>query len=185
VVHIPNHRAVALRELLSQFRNSPRLRALTETIGQVAQIAEDEWWNVYQGRVLELAEGDALDKLGELVGEARWSLTDDEYRRIIRARVMANICDDSIEELIAIWIQLTGPALQYRYNPLYPAGFTLYVWRGDPMRELYRRRVRRIMESVKPAGVGMELIEIYSGWFGFFEDDEAEPYEIGRWARNV
>jgi len=185
VVYTPDHRTQAVNRLLAQFKDSPRLRALVATVGQMAQIAEDEWWNVYQGRLLDMAEGDALDKLGELVGEARWSLTDDEYRRIIRARVLANVCDDSIDEILEVWALLLSPTSKYKYKALYPAGFELHAWRGEPMRELYRRRVRRIMDSIKPSGVGMELVEIYSGYFGFEEDPEAEAYEVGRWARNV
>lgn len=184
LVHIVDHVDRARDDLLWQFKDSPRLVSLVEAMANAVQIFEDEAWNVYINRALQDAEGDQIDKFGAIVGEARGGLSDADYRKIIEARALAYTCVGLTDQFIDMFSFLTAPST-VRWEPLYPAGHTLYAFRDLPMEELYRNRVGRVMRSAKTGGVAMELIEARTRHFGFDLDPNAEPYNVGIWARIV
>jgi hypothetical protein len=100
------------------------------------------------------------------VGEERGVLRDDEYRRFISARILANRCTGSTDELLAVFGTVTGPQYGIKHGDLFPAGFQFWVARDRFMREPVRRRVARLMASIKPGGVSMVLIEALVGGVG-------------------
>lgn len=183
VSYIPDHEELAWRRLLTQDHTKPRLVALLKAFGTVVQDAEDTLFDVLMGRVLDDATGAVLDRWGAIVGEARDGLGDEDYRRFVKARTLVNIGDGTVDELIAIWQIITGPSRVVRYLPMYPAGYTLQVARTSFMSEVMRRRVRRMIEEARPAGVTSELIEALVGYYGFDTDDYADGFDVGPYSR--
>lgn len=183
LVYLPDHGERAFRALLTQDLDKPRIAALARAMGAGAQELEDTTFDLIIGRALSAAVGAQLDQWGSVVGEARVGLDDEDYRRFIRARVLANICRGTVDEIIAIWSLVTAPATTVRYLPMHPAGFKLYVVRKKWLAEALRRRIRRMLEAVKPAGVTIELIEALDGFFGFDENPDAAGYDVGKLAR--
>ena len=186
VAYIPDHAERLNRRMLSQDREQPRLKALMMALGDGAQLLEDTAFDVLVGTRLELATGVNLDRWGELVGELRLGLTDGDYRRFIRARVLVNVCNGTPDELVTLYkLVMDTDRVQY-VRPGAPAFFSLQAVRSSWLSEALRRRVRRLMGAAKPAGVAMELIEAIGDPFGF--DATMLPvsgFNVGAFAREV
>lgn len=163
LVLIDDHADRLLAELPSQFRRGLHIQALAEALGRGVQIAEEASFDLLVGRTLQSATGAQLDQWGAVVGEARFTLPDSSYRQFIAARLLANRCRGTADEVIAIWSLITSPHSGVRLNPLPPAGCLLYTVRSRFLDEPTRNRVRRLMASVRPAGVTMVLVEALTG----------------------
>lgn len=183
LVYIPDHAARNAARLLTQDRDKPRTVALARALGAGAQALEDALFDLIVGRRLEAAAGAALDQWGTVVGERRGAIDDPDYRRFIQARILANTCKGTPDELIVIFGLVCAPVLDLRYFPSFPASYTLQVVRESFLSALMRRRVRRIMEDVRPAGVGSELIEALPGPFGYQDTPAVLGYDVGTYAR--
>lgn len=183
ISYIADHEDRAWRRLLSQDHMKPRLVALAKSIGAVVQEAEDTLFDVLTGRLLDNATGAVLNRWGAIVGEARDGLGDEDYRRFIKARILVNIGDGTVDELIAIWQVITAPSLHVRYMPMYPAGYHMHVVRQAFLSESVRSRVRRMMEEPRPAGVTTEMVEAVVGYLGYESDPYAVPPSSGLFAR--
>ena len=182
LAYIPDHRERARKRLLSQDWDKPRIASLAEALGMGAQALEDVYFDLLMGRRLESSVGAQLDTWGAIVGEARGALGDTDYRRFIEARVAANVCKGSVDELLAIWELVTYPST-VRYLSMYPAGFKLQAVRPRLFNARMARRVSRFRADVKPAGVTMVLIEALPGYFGFDGNPAALGYNVGKFAR--
>ena len=188
ISYIPDHAARNVKRLLSQDWDKPRTCALVAALGDGAQELEDQLFALVIDRQLEVATGALLDQWGGIVGEKRGPLEDRDYRKFVQARIMANTCTGTVDEILAIWKLVTGES-EVKYLPMYPAGYKLQCLRDRPMSRPVRRRVRRIMEDVKPAGVAMVLIEAYrapfgfEGELGFVAAPTASGYGVGKLSR--
>lgn len=183
LAYIPDHEELAWRRLLSQDQTKPRLVALLKAFGTVVQDAEDTLFDVLISRVLDDSTGAVLDRWGAIVGERRDGLGDEDYRRFVKARILVNIGDSTIDELIVIWQIITGPSHHVRYMPMHPAGYHMHVVRRSFMAETVRARVRRMMEQARPAGVTSEMVEAIVGYLGYEDDPYAVPPDAGLLAR--
>lgn len=97
--HIPRGKLF----ILSQFAGSPRIQRLVEIGLTRVQETEDLCYDYLLEQLLSDAQGVHLDRLGSKIGERRGPFTDDDvYRRIIAARVLANVSEGLYETLIAI-----------------------------------------------------------------------------------
>jgi hypothetical protein len=92
----------ALARLPQQHKDKANIRALVTVFVTQVQELSDAAWQLYTLRRIDTAEGVQLDQLGDIVGQPRAGLSDDDYRRYIRARVATNRSLASVEELIKI-----------------------------------------------------------------------------------
>lgn len=91
LVHVPDHAARALTLLLTQHRGRPRLEALVQALATGAQLQEETSFAVVIGAsTIDGAEGESLDRWGELVNEYRGGLGHEDYRRFIGLRIRVN-----------------------------------------------------------------------------------------------
>ncbi len=74
------------------------IRALVEPVQDV----EDALQQVHVGFDIDVAEGDQLDVVGALVGQERNGMDDDDYRRIIRARISVNRSKGTVADVIKV-----------------------------------------------------------------------------------
>jgi hypothetical protein len=156
--YIPDHIELALDTWLSQDRIKPRLRALMGAAMEQVQYLEDMMWDAYVSTPLTAASGAGLDLWGQILGEPREGAEDADYRRFLEARVLALICEGSQPEIERIWVLITQP-IAYAYQDLYPAAYRLLTLRDAPMGDDLIARVKRLMEQVRPAGIGQALTE--------------------------
>jgi hypothetical protein len=96
---VTNHSSLAQQQLLQQFHNSPNLNALLAAFVNRLQELEDATNGVITGITVANAQGEVLDKLGALVGEARDTSDDDVYRSEILSRAIINRCNGTAEEI--------------------------------------------------------------------------------------
>jgi hypothetical protein len=165
ITYEPDHRARSLELMLWQDLDKPRLRALAEALAHGAQLLEDQTWALISGRVLDTAFGAALDQWGALVGVTRGGLDDDAYRAMIEVQILANRCLGTTDDLIKIAEAMTAPST-VRHTTLYPGGGTIMIHRESFMGEARAARVGRVLRSVCPAGVALEIVESVPGYFG-------------------
>ncbi len=182
IVHVPDHRDRAKAALMAQFRSAPRLAALAESVGQAVQVVEDIAFGYLFGMLLPFAIGDQLDMWGARVGEGREGLDDRNYRRFINARILVNHSRGRWDELIVLWRMLTAPGDIATYT-MHPAGCSFYVLRHEPLEAVMIRKIRSLMDDVKPAGVAVELVELLVGHFGWPTDPGSEPLDVGIFGR--
>lgn len=144
----------------------PRVRAFAESVGFVAQEMENTAIDLIVSTTLDNAEGEHLEQWGEIVGEPRGSLLDDEdYRRIISARILANKSTSTVDEVIEVLRKAAGPVFCIDYIPMFPAGFHLQAARATFVSDAMRGRIRRVMLAASPAGRDVRFIEAVVGGF--------------------
>jgi hypothetical protein len=98
----------ALARLPQQHKDKANIRALVSALVGPAQAIEDAIWQLYTLRRVDTAEGVQLDLLGDVVGQPRDGLSDDDYRRYIRARIATNRSLGVVEDLIKITRLVVG-----------------------------------------------------------------------------
>jgi hypothetical protein len=103
---VADHAEQGAELLLDQFKGRPRILALLLSYLDPVQELEDAIWDVLTRRLIQNAEGEQLDFLGNLVGQPRLALEDAEYRIYLIARIRINRshghADDVIEVLTLV-----------------------------------------------------------------------------------
>lgn len=166
LTYIPDHEDRAVADLYFQHRYKERIPALARAIAGAFQTLEDAAFDLLVSTTLSAAAVDQLDLWGKIVGEKRRALDDDDYRRFIQARILANLSEGSTDRMIRVFRLITG-ADSVRFFSHHPAGFRLTAYTSAPLSERVRDRVRDMMESIRPAGVGMSLTESLDGDLAF------------------
>jgi hypothetical protein len=90
-----------LAQFYRQFAEASKLQALAASYLAQAQELEDALWAMYS-ITLDNAIGDALDQIGQILGQQRIGLSDDEYRQFLRAISLALRSTGSPESLMAV-----------------------------------------------------------------------------------
>lgn len=170
-------RSVALS--LSPFHRAPRIVALIKALAASSQSYEDTGFDTLLTHNVDFASGIVLDRWGEVVGQPRGGLSDEAYRGFIKARITANNVTGVPDDFIALWRQVTG-ALEVRYFPLSAGSFALIAIPEVPLSETQRRGIRTFIESIRPAGIGLVLIEATAGSLNY---DKGPGYDAGAYAR--
>ena len=179
LVHVPDHGDRAVDALLSVNKCKPRISALARAQGNGAQLLEDPVFGFVVGWSVDTVSGSALDVFGRIVGEQRQGLGDSAYRRFIQARIKANVSDGSRNELTEIYALLMD-ANDVRYFDLPPAAFAIQAQRADWLDDVTAARVVAFMRDVKPAGVGMSLVESINQAFTY---EDGPGYDSGLYSR--
>lgn len=104
LAHNTDVAGTGLARLLQQYKGLPRMEALLRSWLDECQELEDAAWTLWINRQLQqnLATGDLLKKLGELVGQTSLGLSDDVFNLLIRARIFTNRSDGKRAKLIRI-----------------------------------------------------------------------------------
>lgn len=99
----PDHVATALARLPEQFKGLPNIEKLLTCLIAPCQELEQAYTDLLLLRSVDTGFGAQLDTIGEIVGQPRNGVSDDElYRRYLRARIATNRSKGKIEDLIRI-----------------------------------------------------------------------------------
>ena len=182
---ITDHADQAVDNLTYEYKDSAQLiKLIREVLIPEVQIAEELLFSVISERTLDGAVGAQLDQLGDLVGEPRYSLTDDEYRAFIRARIKTNLGEGEATRLIDVLATLVrGARVKFMLTP--PASFSIQYEPADALSAGFRSRLFAQVQSLTPAGVGSTLIEAAIDSFGFDDDDDALGFDVGVFAEEI
>ena len=179
----PEHEDRAFEQLLGQFREQPNIRDLVRALCVGVQELEDVSYDYSVSTFLDLAKGYLLDRLGAFVGAQRLGATDDEFRRIIRARIAAQRSNGTIGEIGHVLALLTDPEVLH-YSPAYPAGYRFFFVPSEgSLTDDEVRRAVRILELARPAGVDASYVEGASTDTFRFDIDPGFGRRFGRLIR--
>lgn len=147
----------ALRQLPGLLQSLPGWQAMVKGLATGTQAVEDDLWSLTDESI-DSAMGAFLDEWGALVGETRGALNDSDYRRFIKARILANNSLGSRDELLEV-LRIASNATQVVHHDQFPAHFTLTYLRESWLATPVTDRLVRLMRDAKPAGVGLTLVE--------------------------
>lgn len=125
---IESHAAEALERLCELFKAKANIRALITLWCGPIQAFEDVMYQVLTERTVDIAIGVQLDMLGVIVGQPRGGLSDDDYRRYIRARIRVNRSNGTINQILAIVrLIVNNSTAVIHFDPSYPAAAIIRV----------------------------------------------------------
>lgn len=113
---IETHVSDAVDRLITQYKGKPRFIALISAFVAQHQIIEDKTFEFYQRLDILTAAGAQLDGIGEIVGQTRGGLDDENYRILIFAKIGQNVSNGDPERLITIFKLLTGASFVHYMN---------------------------------------------------------------------
>lgn len=118
--------------LIEQYKEKPRLAELLCIWLDQVQDLENAAWRCATERSVDTAIGAQLDQIGVIVGQPRLGLDDEDYRPLIRARVLANRSEGTVGDLYAVARAAMGVETgSGEVDPYYPA--SVYFWVGAPL----------------------------------------------------
>lgn len=159
--HITDHVARTLALLPSQHANAAVMRAFITAIAEAVQEVEDDAWACIADRQLDVAEGAQLDQYGRVVGARRDGLDDDDYRALIRTRILANRSNGQADVILRVVAALLAdvlvspPGVEYRTLP--PAAYALQVELSAEPTPARLALIARIVGEITPSGVAYEV----------------------------
>lgn len=185
LILIPDQKERAVSLLPSQFRDDqPVIAALCSAMGEGVQTLEDLIFGLMLGSRLDAAGGALLDIWGDLVGEVRGDLSDNDYRRFVAGRVLANRSTGTPDHLIQIAQIITSDSV-VREQAYYPHETIIYVFRSDAMSTAVAGRVAGMMSDSRAAGHKLQVIEYISGYLGFLDNPDQTSMPTGIMGRNI
>lgn len=142
--------------LPDQFKLATKIQDLVSIIGERADIITGVTSDVGLYCGLLTAFGAQLDRLGEIVDEARNSRSDSEYRAAMLGKIQILISDGTPQDIQNVALGL-WPGLTLAYKEYYPAAFVVRVYGA----ELETHRVNATtVTSTRPAAVD-GVVEYY------------------------
>lgn len=128
---ITTHAADALARLPESRKGKDNLAHLISTMGIQVQELEQALYELLTERQIDTAVGVQLDAIGEIVGQPRAGESDDDYRRMVRARIAANNSEGRVADFIRVTRAVINDAtLAVRPAPGYPAAMVIHVEAG-------------------------------------------------------
>ena len=88
--------------ILHQFAKSPKIKALVRCLVKPFQEVLDVMESLHHGGYIKHASSHRLDVLGEIVGQPRRDMNDDDYRAWIDVGIKLNDCVGTAEDIFAI-----------------------------------------------------------------------------------
>ena len=165
--------------LLGQDKDKTVIVALATATGNALQAMEDAFFDFATSFPLTVATGAALDRWGAIVGQTRLGLVDADYRRMIQAKILINLCNGSIDAISKIvqtqiefgnaWT-VTPDAGLYYVCFLTPAALPRQVLRA----------IKRGMIDVHPVGIEMHLTYWQTGGLVLADSPPGTPMLSGQ-----
>lgn len=140
----------------------------------------DRYALLYSGQVdINDAAGSGLDLAGDIAGEARGGLLDDEYRRIIAARRIATGGRVSPQRAAAAWRALTGDA-EATVNS--PGSYSVHMRARVTFSPTggYLARAAQVVKGLVPTAYDIEAVMYRSD--SALYDAATYGYDVGRYA---
>ena len=176
-----DHTSEALGRLIDQFDGSVSVRSLASSYVDQAQAFENVAHQLLAGRRIDIAVGDRLDGLGQIVNVPRSGRGDDYYEAVsfdqrssyrlrIRAELAVLLSQGSVEDLIAVLRLLigTGTSPDFELVEYYP-------------KMLYTRPIDYVLTE-DPTVIGTMLKRAVSAatqlWFVYSEQLDASTFTL-------
>jgi hypothetical protein len=148
--HVAEGQALPIYDL----RQSLQQALLASYLVQVQEL-EDAVWSLYFGTMVEHATGDALDQLGEIVGQPRQGRSDEVYRVWILARSLVSRSNGKPEELLAILRMVCDESIAIVLSEIKPA--RIHVRLAGTVSAELASQVGELMLLAKAQGIAVDL----------------------------
>ena len=168
---IVDHVEQALKRLLKQFQNKPKLKALIESLIEGFQDIEDAMWELYNLNYRN-SEGLNLDNFGEIIGVKRQGLSDEQYVQLLTATICENISEGLIEDLIQIFRLLANPKKVFLFEP---SAYQISLIAINPNPISKPSHILKALKSSKLSGVQLKAFYILDSPFLFSESEIIKP----------
>jgi hypothetical protein len=142
--------------VLQQYQKKPRFMALHRGLTQLVQDAETAVFGIVAQLDVDAATGVWLDFLGNFVGEPRAGANDTDYRKFIKARIIANRSQGAVEDIISVIKTVTGLST-FAVTRLSPASLEV-ILDGYAMAEPIRTRLMQLLRAARAAGVRLMVL---------------------------
>lgn len=149
---IDTHVDDALGRFTSQYDDMTLMRGVSRVWAERMQALEDDAYDLLTSRWVDVAVGEQLDRIGEMVGEFRLARNDTDYRAAILIRIGLNRGSGEPGNVIFVMNQLLTTG---EYAEDYPAGILITV-----TNEAVTLQQQRGIVSVTPAGVRVRGVSV-------------------------
>lgn len=102
--------------MLHQFSRSPKLQGLIRSLVKPFQEALEHLEKLRYSLYIDQAEGETLDLIGNLVGQERKDMSDEDYRPWLKVGVLLNINAGTTENVLRIGYILYGSELKFSFD---------------------------------------------------------------------
>ena len=150
---ITDHVQQALDRLAQQFKGKPSVESMLSSLAGNVQEVETALWQLLTERSVDVAIGVHLDAIGEIVGQPRNALGDEDYRRFISARIAANRSRGTIPDVLRVAnLVLNDPTA---YLEIVNGGIATYVLRimNVPISDATAEILMSFLRAITSAGV--------------------------------
>jgi hypothetical protein len=176
ITKITTHIKDALSRLLFQYKNAINFQNLiTATEGEQIQDLEDSIFSLIGRLDIDNQSGIQLDNIGDIVGQDRQGLTDEEYKIFLKAKAAVNVSEGDAERLISVWKLLMGANI-VELREVFPAEVDLYTDTsiGDPDLESL---AFQLIQDVAAGGVKVGFAAVFPvDAFGFFDSVDTKGF---------
>lgn len=165
IATISDHKAQARARLISQYKQATNLIAILDCLNEQTQESEDAIHELFEGRWIDVAEGDVLDDFGTIVGQDRLGFDDDFYRILIYAKIGENVSQGETERVIDVYKIITRASIA-QLSERYPAGVMLLS--DGTINPITAQFIMERLQNVVGAGIRVDHIGEFSDTpFGF------------------
>jgi hypothetical protein len=183
IAKITDHVAQGLDRLISLYQAAVNIPKIITILLEEVQVFEDLAYDVYLALLLDTSFGDALNRLGKLVGASRRGLADATFKEIIRITDNANTGRGFPEQIAFVATSLTG-ADSTQYVQAGTANYRLNIYISAPIDPAIIDIFNEIMLLMRPSGVGLgDIVEVESDSFIF--DDATRGFDNGLLPRRL
>lgn len=171
---INNHKEQARNRLLEQYKRKFVIeKYLDILVGCPIQDLEDAYFTLFEQLNINTVSGDQLDQIGDIVGQPRLGLKDDEYRISIKGRIGVNNSKGTIDNIIQIWKFMSG-ADNIIVTENFPAEVEIST--DVPISSTLLELAISFIEQVIGAGIGFGGVVIFDPSNAFaFESSPDDP----------
>lgn len=156
VTYKTTHEKEARDRLLDQLRGGANILAYLDSLVSGVQTLEGVTRDVLVSVELDTATGDALDRLGGIVGEARQGLSDTLYRIRIRSRIAINRSSGTAPEILnLLYLLVDKGAYSVTFFDEGQAAFRLSI--AEPLAEITAQELTDRLNQARSAGVRFML----------------------------
>lgn len=176
---INNHVEDAESNLLQQYREATKLKALLSALNIQVQNIEDALFSLFEGRWIENATGQVLDDFGEIIGQERQGFDDTFYRVLLYVKMGENISQGETERVIDVYKIITQATI-VQMREIFPAGVELMS--DGTINPITAEFIWAQLQRVRAAGVRIDKIGHFDNVkpFGFLGAPNAQGFDQGK-----
>ncbi len=152
-----DHETEMVGRLPVQYRKI-RIEAYARVIASEIQAVEDALFDLLTLRQIDTATDATLTRIGDIVGQPRDGITDDDvYRRLVRARIAANKSRGTPDDILRVARAVfPEPEITFDLQLLGTAAYVLVVM--GPVTDELADILISLLKDATSAGVGSQLI---------------------------